>query len=182
MLAGAGAAAAANDAAAYFRLELVRRVVMELAMPWITLWVNTKRRTAQLQQGQRQHSAAPPTSPKRSSESALLLQQQTGTPSAQPLPQAQARYTSVSADQAPHSPNQQLSSTEASQPLPATLRQRVQRTPLADASGISPMPEPASTAGGRPAIDEPAAGVIDDVFKPVFEPFTGIWDVTRDMG
>jgi hypothetical protein len=47
LAAGAGAAAAANDAAGYFKYELLRRVVMEFVMPWVTLSLSARRHKAQ---------------------------------------------------------------------------------------------------------------------------------------
>lgn len=41
---GAGAAAAANDAAGYFRFELLRRIVLEFGMPWASLLLAQRRR------------------------------------------------------------------------------------------------------------------------------------------
>lgn len=46
LFAGAGAAAAANDAAGYFKFELLRRLVLEFAVPWVSLAVSARRKAS----------------------------------------------------------------------------------------------------------------------------------------
>lgn len=104
--AGAGAAAAANDAAGYFKYELLRRVVMEFVMPWVTLSLSARRHKAQKRKamqstGQATSAAAPGTVPSKGSTAVV----------------------------------------------------------------------PVGATEGETA-----------VLKPSFDSFTGIWDVTRDMG
>lgn len=47
-LLGAGAAAARADVAGFFRVELLRRILMEFLMPWITYWLSLNKVKRQL--------------------------------------------------------------------------------------------------------------------------------------
>jgi hypothetical protein len=116
---GAGAAAAANDAAAYFRLELLRRIAMEFVMPWVSTLFARRRQAAT----QRAAAAAP--------------------------------------------------AQERSQSGNMTGQKGRQLVSRATAAGVKM---------SSPAAADAASSSVDDALKPQFDPFTGVWDVTRDMG
>lgn len=136
ILAGAGAAAAAKDAAGYFKYELLRRVALEFVLPWVSLLL-AKRRNKHAGKHSRPPAAA----------------QRTG----------QAATT-------PAAPAQSAGATTASGTVGSAVRAAFGR---ADSS-------PQQQSGMQEQHTDRAAD--SDVLRPAFDPFTGIWDVTRDMG
>lgn len=131
-LAGAGAAAAAQDAAGYFKFELLRRVALEFVLPWVSLLLAKRRKNAG------KHSR-PPVHGQRTGQAAT-----------------------------PAAPAQSAGATTASRTVGSAVRA---------ASGRADISQQQSSM--QEQIDRAADS---DVLRPAFEPFTGIWDVTRDMG
>jgi hypothetical protein len=129
VLAGAGAAAAAKDAAGYFKFELLRRVALEFVLPWVSLLLAERRKKAgklsNRQPDQRTGQAVTPAAP------------------AQP-----AGATTTSAGTVGSAMRAAFGSADNTQ------QQQTDR----------------------------AAAANSDVLRPAFDPFTGIRDVTRDMG
>lgn len=118
---GAGAAAAANDAAAYFKFELLRRIAMEFVMPWVASLLARRQQTAK-QHVATQHASQTIASGSMTGQQGLLAKQEgSGTTT----------------------------------------------------SGAG------ATAGATAGA---SSSSVDDALKPQFDPFTGAWDVTRDMG
>lgn len=142
--AGAGAAAAANDAAGYFKYELLRRIAMEFVMPWVSLLLVTRRKAANKCQ----------------------RQQQPQNPQAQPMQASSAVAQPVG--------------TIGTTTVSAAEDRRGGTVGGYVTAAFSDADK--GKHHGSMQKRSGAADVDSNVLRPQFDPFTGIWDVTRDMG
>lgn len=159
VIAGAGAAAAANDAAGYFRFELLRRLILEFVMPWVSLLLATRRKAA----GKRPEA-----------QPAATIRTVTATATARDPSTGHVSTAVVTASD---------NDLRTSSTVGSAVRAGFRNADSSQVAGQVPR-QAAPAAAGRLSPEVSGAGYVadSDVLRPRFDSFTGIWDVTRDMG
>jgi hypothetical protein len=159
--AGAGAAAAAADVAGYYQWELLRRLAMEVCLPWATLRYRARQQQQQQQQQQqrqcqRQQQPAP-----------------ASTPAGSPITLAAgARAAGGASRQAAVSTAGMVKRRGAAAGIEAAPAARPAPAPPAAAAASAPLSRPSPVQGQA----------AQDVLKPAYDVYNDVWDVTRDLG
>jgi hypothetical protein len=157
--AGAGAAAARSEVAAFFRVELLRRAAMELLLPWATA------AAAAAAAANRRRKAAPAgTTASVQKGTGQKVQQESGTSTGS---DGLARQTvglkaAIGADVQAAEKAAAASATAAAGPQHQQL--------VSDADSAA--------AAGLPGADQ----VLSELARPRYDAFTDFWDMSRDMG
>jgi hypothetical protein len=169
--AGAGAAAARSEVAAFFRVELLRRAVMELLLPWATAAAAAAaaKRRRQATAGS-DNTASAATSPATDSSKKTHHDGQ--------HEQQQKEITAVVGPAGLQAATGKDVAT-AERAAASAVTARAMATPTKH--GVDNT-IPSAAAAAAPAGLPDAEAVLSELARPRYDAFTDFWDMNRDMG